>query len=63
MARSVEYLPLDFGSDHDLAVCIEFETPVGFHVGTTEPAQDSLPPFLSALPPLLLSRLFSLNKR
>ena len=56
----------DFGSGHDLAVC-EFEPRVGALVPTArslEPASDSVSPFLSAPPLLLLSLCLSkMNKQ
>ena len=52
----------DFGSGHDLTAC-EFETRVGsvLTAWSLEPASDSVSPFLSATPPLMLCLSLSLS--
>ena len=54
VAQSVERLHLDFGSGHDLLVCV-FEPLVGLCADSVEPAWDSLSPSLYAPPSRVLS--------
>ena len=54
MAQLVKRLTLDFGSDHDLAVC-EIEPGVGLCADTVEPAWDSLSLSLYPFPTHALS--------
>ena len=55
MAQSAGHPTLDFGSGHDLAVR-EFEPRIGLWADSSgpEPVSDSVSPFLSAPPPLVL---------
>ena len=52
VAQSVEPLTLDLSSGHDLTVC-GIKPCVRLCTDSTEPAWDSLPPSLSALPLLM----------
>ena len=58
VAQSVKHPTLGFVSGHDLTVC-GFETCVGLHTVSMEPAWDSLCPSLSLSAPPLLA--FSLS--
>ena len=60
VAQLVKCLTLDFGSSHDLMVH-EIEPCIGLCADSAEPAWDSLSPFLSALPPLMLARSHTLS--
>ena len=60
VAQSVEYLMLDFGSDHDLTVH-GIEPCVRFCTDSVEPAWDSLSPSLFLLLPHLCSCSLSLK--
>ena len=59
VAQLVKHPTLDFGSGHHPTVC-EFETHVGLHADSTEPAWDSLSLPLSL--PLLCSHTLYLSK-
>ena len=71
MAHLVKRPTLDFGSGHDLMVH-QFKPYIGLCTDSMEPAWDSLPPSLSAPPPLVhvhrctcalsLSLSFKINK-
>ena len=54
MAQAVKHPTLDYRSGRDVTIR-EFEPHIGFCSSSVEPAWDSLPPSLSAPPPLLCS--------
>ena len=61
VAQSVKGPALGFGSGHDLTVR-ETDSHLGFCADSMESAWDSLPPSLSAPPPLAYSLSLSLSK-
>ena len=62
VAQLVKLLTLGFSSGRDLVV-LEIEPDVGLCTDSTEPAWDSLPPSLSAPPPVSLSLKISKLKK
>ena len=62
MAQSVKYLPLGFGSDHDLKV-MGLSPTLGSALTTAEPAWNSLSPSPSAPPLFTLSLSPKISKK
>ena len=62
VVQSVMCWTLDFGSGHDLKVC-EIEPCFGLHTVRVEPAWDSLSPFLSLHPLLMLMCSLKINQQ
>ena len=61
VTQSVKHLTLDFRSGHGLTVH-EFEPGIRLCADSVVPAWDSLSPFISVLPSLVLSRSLKINK-
>ena len=61
MAQSVRHPNIDFGTGPDL-LAHGMESRVGLCTDSVGPARDSLPPSLSAPPPLVCVSTFSLSQ-